>query len=63
MLNKIWLALARSVVLTALNLAAQRVLGSIDHTDKITPAEKEAARGAVLQLVQELGKELGVPTV
>jgi len=62
MFNRIWLALARSVVLTALNIAAQSVLESIDHTNKISEAEKIAARGAVLQLVQELGKELGIPT-
>jgi len=53
------LAFARSLVTTLLGVAAERVLASIDHTDKLKPADKEVARGAVLALVQELAKELG----
>lgn len=59
MWKSVVMAFARSVVVTALNVAAERVLASVDSTDKLGPAEKEAARGAILQFVQELGKEIG----
>jgi hypothetical protein len=53
------MSLARGLVVTALNTAVQRALSSIDKTNKLGPADKEVARGAILELVQELGKELG----
>ena len=56
------LSMGRPILMTVLNVAAQRVLASIDHTDKLAAPDKEVARGAVLQLVQEIGRELGAPT-
>jgi len=49
----------RSVAVAALNVAVGRVLQNIDKTSKLSADEKTSARGALLQLVQELGAELG----
>jgi len=55
------LSLGRPILMAVLNVAAQRVLTSIDHTDKLSAPDKEVARGAILQLVQEIAKELSSP--
>lgn len=59
MWRSVILSLARPVVVALLNAAAVRVLANVDKTYKLSPAEREVARGAILELVQAIGAELG----